>query len=180
MQKTQMETTIREILKKAGLESVFDKSGEFHLKVENKPYMELVIERHGRRVSVAHYFQQNGDAMRDPEMEFVLPRWVPAWIQQDPLGRYEEAISCGEDGKMLFRQKLIAELTAFAAMWARNIKAQGFAARGTFTSLTHAAELRPRVAPDAHLEAMYEELSQTGDETEPYEPSPYDGTFGEE
>ncbi len=30
--------------------------------------MELVIERHGQRVSVAHYFRQNGDAMRDPEL----------------------------------------------------------------------------------------------------------------
>ncbi len=180
MQKTQMETTIREILKKAGLESVFDKTGEFHLKVENKHYMDLVVERHGQRVSVAHYGEQNGDAMRDPEMEFMLPGWKPAWIQQDPLGRYDEAISIGEDGQMLVRRKLLAELVSFAAMWARNIKAQKFAERGKFSSLTYAAELRPKVAPDAHLEAMYEELSQTGDESEPYEPSPYDGTFSEE
>jgi hypothetical protein len=180
MQKTQMEKTIREILKKAGLESAFDKSGEFHLKVENKSYMELVIERHGQRVSVAHYFQQNGDAMRDPEIEFILATWLPVWIQQDPVGIFTVAISFSDDGKPRIHKTMLADLTRFAAKWARNIKAQKFAERGTFTSLTHAAELRPRVAPDAHLEAMYEELSQTDDETEPYEPSPYDGTFGEE
>jgi len=179
MQQTQMEKTIREILKKAGLESAFDKSGEFHLKVENKSYLELVIERHGQRVSVAHYFEQNGDAMRDPEIEFILPHWLPAWIQQDPVGIFTVAISFGDDGKPRIHKGMLADLTSFAAKWARNIKAQKFAERGTFTSLTHAAELRPRVAPDAHLEAMYEELSQTGDAPEPYEPSPYDGTSEE-
>jgi len=106
MQKTKMETAIREILKKAGLEMAFDEFGDFHLKVENKHYMDLVVERHGERVSVAHYFEQNGDAMRDPEMEFILPNWTPAWIQQDPVGRYDEAISVGEDGKLRVRAKL--------------------------------------------------------------------------
>ncbi len=180
MQKTQMETTIREILKKAGLESAFDKFGDFHLKVENQHYMDLVVERHGERVSVAHYGEQNGDAMRDPEMEFILPNWMPAWIQQDYLGRYDEAISFDADGQLLVRSKLLAGLVSFSATWARNIKAQKFAERGKFSSLTHKTELLPKDAPDAHLEMMYEDRVGGDDVPEPYEPSPYDGTFSEE
>ncbi len=176
---TQMENTIREILKRAGLESVFDKSGEFHLKVENKHYLPLVIERHGRRVSVAHYFEQNGDAMRDPEIEFILPNWLPAWIQQDPVGIFTVAISFSDDGRPRIHKGMLADLTSFAAKWARNIKAQKFAERGTFTSLTHAAELRS-AAPDAHLEMMHEDRVSGDGVPEPYEPSPYDGTYSED
>ena len=51
----------------------------FHIKIENPPYMALVIEDiqelgpHGFPViSVAHYGEQNGDLMRDPEMCFEL------------------------------------------------------------------------------------------------------------
>ena len=44
-----------------------------YLKIDNAPYMELVIEAMGLpALSVAHYGEQNGDAMRDPEMCFEL------------------------------------------------------------------------------------------------------------
>ncbi len=49
------------------------------LKIDNAPYMELVIEAMDESgpmglpaLSVAHYGEQNGDAMRDPEMCFEL------------------------------------------------------------------------------------------------------------
>src|ERR1051326_5919230 len=52
------------------------KSG-FHLKIENPPWQDLVIEDIQQRgpsrfpaISVAHYGKQNGDLMRDPEMLF--------------------------------------------------------------------------------------------------------------
>jgi hypothetical protein len=50
-----------------------------HLRIENPPYMALVIEATDESgpcglpaLSVCHYGEQNGDAMRDPEMCFEL------------------------------------------------------------------------------------------------------------
>jgi hypothetical protein len=50
-----------------------------YLKIDNAPYMELVIEAMDESgpmglpaLSVAHYGEQNGDPMRDPEMCFEL------------------------------------------------------------------------------------------------------------
>ncbi len=66
--------TILRILKQAG--------GWHHglyLRIENPPYMALVIEATDESgpcglpaISVCHYGEQNGDAMRDPEMCFEL------------------------------------------------------------------------------------------------------------
>jgi hypothetical protein len=48
----------------------------FHIRIDNPPFMPLVIEGVGTgprglpAISVAHYGLQNGDAMRDPEICF--------------------------------------------------------------------------------------------------------------
>jgi hypothetical protein len=41
---------------------------------------------------VAHYGEQNGDLMRDPEIVFevVADHWQPVSIQQDYVGSYRE------------------------------------------------------------------------------------------
>jgi hypothetical protein len=66
--------TILDILKKAG-----GWHPGLYLKIDNAPYMELVIEAMDESgpmglpaISVAHYGEQNGDLMRDPEMCFEL------------------------------------------------------------------------------------------------------------
>jgi hypothetical protein len=66
--------TILQILKKAG-----GWHPGLYLKIDNKPYMELVIEAMDESgpmglpaISVAHYGEQKGDLMRDPEMCFEL------------------------------------------------------------------------------------------------------------
>ncbi len=66
--------TVLDILRKAG-----GWRPSLYLKIENPPYMELVIEAVDESgpcglpsLSVAHYGVQNGDAMRDPEMCFEL------------------------------------------------------------------------------------------------------------
>jgi hypothetical protein len=62
---------------------IIQKAGGWHpglyLKIDNPPYMELVIEAMDESgpmglpaISVCHYGEQNGDAMRDPEMCFEL------------------------------------------------------------------------------------------------------------
>ena len=50
-----------------------------HAKLNNNPaYMPVVIEKVGRLpgygevISIAHYGEQNGDLMADPEMEFTI------------------------------------------------------------------------------------------------------------
>lgn len=110
-----------------------------YLRIENPPYMRLVIEYIGTgpyggpAVSVAHYYEQNGDAMRDPEMTFELAEkdgltlWIPLTYQQDNLGMYQVAVERGADGQQVFvRPKLVKDLESFARMWDRNIKDQGF------------------------------------------------------
>ena len=65
--------TLLNILKKAG-----GWNPSLYLKIENSPYMALVIEATDSgpsglpAISVAHYGEQNGDLMRDPEMCFEL------------------------------------------------------------------------------------------------------------
>jgi hypothetical protein len=85
--------TVLQILKQAG--------GWHHglsLKIENPPYMALVIEATDESgpcglpaISVTHYGEQNGDLMRDPEMCFELgmaggEHLNPFYYRQDYLG----------------------------------------------------------------------------------------------
>jgi len=66
--------TVLDILKRAG-----GWQPGLSLKIENQPHMSLVIEAMDESgpcglpaLSVAHYGEQNGDLMRDPEMCFEL------------------------------------------------------------------------------------------------------------
>jgi hypothetical protein len=63
--------------------AILKMAGRWHpglnLKIDNPPYMELVIEAMDESgpmglpaISVCHYGEQNGDFMRDPEMCFEL------------------------------------------------------------------------------------------------------------
>jgi hypothetical protein len=110
-----------------------------YLKIENSPYMALVIEATPEpgpllvaSISVAHYGEQNGDLMRDPEMCFELSNplgsgWsmTPHYFRNDYLG--VEQYSRYRDGSNyvcvpgLYRQH-----ENFARLWDKNIRAQGF------------------------------------------------------
>jgi hypothetical protein len=98
--------------------------------------MRLVIEhvgagpRGGELVSVTHYGEQNGDAMRDPAIVFEVVEggWHPVSIQQDYVGSYQEAVFTGDDGKLYVRPALVRDIQAFARIWDRNLKHQGFVA----------------------------------------------------
>lgn len=110
----------------------------FHIKIENEPYMALVIEDiqelgpHGFPViSVAHYGEQNGDLMRDPEMLFEISkhgdetRLTPHYWRNDYAGIEQYSAAIGE-GLLTVDEKLQREHAAFAQMWDRNLKDQGF------------------------------------------------------
>lgn len=119
----------------------------FHIQIANEPYMPLTIEGIGpgprgqAAISVAHYGKQNGDLMRDPEMCFeigtnaegALIELYPYYWRNDYAGVEQESVVLdGTDpsGKPVYRirQPLLNEHIDFAAMWDRNLSAQGFEA----------------------------------------------------
>ena len=120
-----------------------DKLADRPIRLEMDGFDRLCIEHVGRGpngyplVSVAHYFEQNGDLMSDPEMTFeVIPgddpkigwksgTWYPTSITQSPTGGYQEAVTV-ENGRVMVRPRLVRELKQFARMWNRNIGFQGW------------------------------------------------------
>jgi hypothetical protein len=134
---------VEKIIKEAGKEN----EDVFHISVENEPYMRLVIEGIGRSpdgrklVSVAHYGEQNGDLMRDPDVVFLVDErlkgspgytdgWFPVSIRNDYLGSYREAI-IWRDGQMLSNRREMRDIKSFSRSWNRNLRLQGFAKAAT-------------------------------------------------
>lgn len=105
----------------------FVNAEDFHSRFESNGFMPLVIEKHGSRVSVTHYFEQNGDLICDPDMEFLVGadgEWYPVAIQFS-TGHYARA-RFWRDGKEYIVPKEIRDQIRFSAMWAQNLKWQGF------------------------------------------------------
>lgn len=100
--------------------------------------MDLCIEalgyndHEGRPVySVAHYGEQNGDLMRDPDVTMGVDREAgtvePLTYQNDYIGRYWEVYKDYVDGKPTkYYPAMKKDLAAMVTAWAKNIKAQGF------------------------------------------------------
>jgi len=133
-------TTVAKIIEAHGGLDWLRKPGNY-IRLENPPYMRLVIEHIGEglrglpAIAVAHYYEQNGDAMRDPEIVFeVNPdvwktgEWTPVSYRQDNLDIYHEAVYLIDTGKPMIRPKLLRHLKAFAREWDTNIERQGFLA----------------------------------------------------
>ena len=110
----------------------------FHIRIENEPWMTLVIEDTQERgpnglpaISVAHYGEQNGDLMRDPEMIFEAEesgeemKLVPYYWRNDYVG-IEQYSASTKDERTLLNTKLRREHIAFAGVWDANLRAQGF------------------------------------------------------
>lgn len=128
------------------IQMMIDRHGGFeavrqnYLRIENPPWMRLVIEivsgplpSGAYEVSVAHYGEQNGDPMRDPEITFLVGQsalgweWSPLTFTNDYLGLYQ--VACEYDPLGLQRVKdarLLRELEDFARQWDANIAHQGF------------------------------------------------------
>jgi hypothetical protein len=111
-----------------------DKIGD-HRKIDNTKgaFMAVHVEHInncnlGEIFSISHYFEQNSDLMRDPDMEFIKGsdgEYYPISFWQDSPLKRDEALDWGEDGKIKgIRPKLQAELVTFANTWMKNIKEQ--------------------------------------------------------
>jgi uncharacterized membrane protein len=103
-------------------------------KIDNGTFMAVHVElvngcRLGPIFSVAHYYEQNGDLMRDPDMEFIKAEdgnYYPISFWQDGIITVrDEAVTWTDNGEIEgVRVKGQAKLATFANTWMRNIKAQ--------------------------------------------------------
>ena len=87
-------------------------------------FMPLTIEHlYDNRFSMMHYYMQNGEMMRDPDMEFVIDydaETVNAvYFRQDPL--LEQEVLPGQENGRLQR-----DLNSFLSQWTKNIKGQEY------------------------------------------------------
>src|ERR1700689_2007910 len=121
---------------------IFERAGGYrptlYLKIENPPYMALVIEATPEpgplgvpAISVAHYGEQNGDLMRDPEMCFELSNplgmgWTLSsfHFRNDYMG-VEQYSRTREGDNYVFVPGLLREHESFARTWDKNLRAQG-------------------------------------------------------
>jgi len=97
-----------------------------YIRCEASGYMPLVIEDismgyKGTEYSITHYYEQNGDLMRDPEITFVIDRenksiYATSYTQ-DNLGIYQDFTDSGRGSK---------DCEDFFRMWLNNISNQGY------------------------------------------------------
>ena len=125
---TLFQSTIEGLLAAHGLLKAFQQNDSFHVRLDQPGYERLVIERHGDLISVAHYYEQNGDLVPDPDVELHYPTWVPTAITQ-AFGGYRQKF-LERDGQTYVDTRFHKEVPAFLVLWARNIRAQGWAERG--------------------------------------------------
>ena len=122
---------------------ILERAGGFrptlYLKIENPPYMALVIEAVPEpgplgvpAVSVAHYGEQNGDLMSDPEMCFELSKpplcsvTLSAYYYRNDYLGLEQFSRCRKGNDYVFVPTLYGRHQKFAELWDRNLRDQHF------------------------------------------------------
>lgn len=122
------------------VQSIIDAKGGLELlplapiRLENPPYMPLNIEhigtgsRGGQMVAVHHSKVVNGDLCFDPELTFEVidGEWHPVSFEVSGQVHQEAVFTDATTGKLMVRPKLVRDLKAFARMWDKNIRDQGF------------------------------------------------------
>lgn len=123
-------------------------NGKQHLKITIPEFMPLCIERIddeikttfgiGDLYSICHYYELNGDLMRDPEMCFIVvdkrnhPKdylsvdIFPQMYQLDSLGIYEESIRIESKSVINCIKVWQSGHCQFANQWMKNISQQVF------------------------------------------------------
>lgn len=123
---------ILSLLKKAG-----GWRPNLYLRIENPPYLPLVIEAIDESgplglpaLSIAHYSEQNGDPMRDPEMCFELGLAGGAHLM--PYYWRNDYVAVEQVSRAIIRDHYVAllelgkEHEKFAAKWDDNLRLQGY------------------------------------------------------
>ena len=111
-------------------------------KIDIAHYMAVHVDRlSAATYSVAHYFQQNGDLVCDPDGVFLRTArgWLPVSLQLC-TGAYTGALELDEHDKPVkWNPAAYRELSAFAAMWLRNVKDQQGGLAAIVAAAKHAA-----------------------------------------
>ena len=107
-----------------------------YLKIDNAKdsFMPVVLEEisdngNYKIISMAHYYEQNGDLLVDPEMMFIYyisqNVFVPYYFKQDGiLSMEQDSIKFKDVEINSICPKMQADHTTFANQWIRNIKYQ--------------------------------------------------------
>ncbi len=105
---------------------------EGYAKIDTSDFMPVSVELigeisgYGNVISIAHYGEQNGDLMADPEMTFVIIQgdYYPISFRNDHLGINQEVFRY-QDGKPThIKPELQSDLTTFANTWMKNLQEQ--------------------------------------------------------
>lgn len=116
------------------MRELIDRMDGDHRRFTSSGFMPLVLERlynssRGTVYSLTHYGEQNGDAMRDPDMEIAINEEngtaEPLTFRNDYMGTFQE-VYITRGGKELYSPGLRSSLDDFLWHWLRNIRAQGF------------------------------------------------------
>ncbi|MEM6433698.1 MAG: DUF3991 and TOPRIM domain-containing protein, partial [Cyanobacteria bacterium P01_D01_bin.115] len=135
------EKAIAKLLEQAGLAEAVMQGEAFHCRIENEPFIPLVIERHSNRLYLTHYLIENGDMFIDSEMVFSLS-------QEGRLSLTETAVqSMGGEFRGCDR--------SFAHLFARNLSHQGFA-EAALAQFTQTAETSTSPTAEADLAVSVE------------------------
>jgi len=107
---------VKQILAAKGVEDPDEMELGDNYEVEAAGYMDLVIEKVAPgKVSVAHYYEQRGDLMADPEIVFRVDGedWTAVEYTQHPhvYQRNEEGLPSAQ---------------SFSTKWSKNLHRQGF------------------------------------------------------
>jgi rubrerythrin len=122
----------------------------------------------GPLVSVAHYYEQNGDLMRDPDCVFIVgadQHVYPISYRQDGLGIDQEAAYV-EDGKWKIKPKMQADIATFCNQWMLNIAEQQDLGNETTKALDQRIESAFNAADAAHAQTQ-ETLRQLEESLKP-------------
>lgn len=152
----------------------FAQIGEY-FRLDMPHFDRLCIEKIGvNRISVAHYFEMNGDLVPDPDIVFFVTDngdWCPIGINQS-IGGWRSYVKMTADGAGIEAYDPVGQagLADFAEIWAQNIADQEWLERGSCTdSFVATAAASPKTtwpapvtdAPD--MDAIFDWLLLDGD-----------------
>ena len=109
-------------------------NGGDHRRYYSGEYMPLVVEKlyedgDATVYSLTHYGEQNGDAMRDPDMELKIDHAAgtvePLTFRNDYMGIFDQ-VYITRNGQKLYSPRLRTDLDGFLWQWLKNIQEQGF------------------------------------------------------
>lgn len=120
--------SMAKVVTKLAVKHGLDLSKGGAIRLDNPGYERLCIEVIGpHQVSVAHYYEQNGDLVADPDIAFftgyeAILGWVPMYMQ-DFVG-FREAAELREGDIGRYWPAAMKDITSFVNQWARNIGGQ--------------------------------------------------------